>query len=408
MSIQQNAKTILIGFADALAAPEVFFSLHHRGYRVYAFQRSGTQAPLTQLLPVGASYFVCAPEKSAESATADLVKILRENDDIDVLLALDDTSLWLANEALGALGEGDRKPLIANATGEQKDIALDKVRQIEAAKSAGFSVPSTIVAHSREEISKANKFPAIVKPARAVNLAFNGALKKGEAYYLYNRGDLETLPEEEEFSFPVLIQPLIHGTGEGIFGFAGSDGVSKVFGHRRLRMMNPHGSGASACRSIKPAPDLVEKVQRLITSIGWRGPFMVELLMDEDGNGWFIELNGRLWGSTALSRRHGYDYPGWAVDQALEPSFRPADVLEVPGDQSVRHLGREIIHLMFVAKGPKSKFHAERWPNLLQSLLGVAALHSPSRFYNYDRAFPLFFLREAVFTVMSRIRKRKK
>ncbi len=404
----QNAKTVLIGFADALAAPEVFFSLYHKGYKVRVFQRQDTVAPLSKILPVGEPFLIHAPEQSADLATRDLANLLRNNPDIDAMLALDDTSLWLANEALNSLGDAERKPVLANAVGVQKDIALDKARQIEAAEAAGLAVPPTIVASSRDEIFKASKFPAIVKPARAVSLEHAGRIRKGDAHYLFDQTDLETLPGEQAFSFPVLVQPLIHGTGEGVFGFAGKDGVAQVFGHRRIRMMNPHGSGASACCATRPADDLIDKVKTFIASIGWQGPFMVELLTDEEGNSWFIELNGRLWGSTALTRRNGYDYPGWAVEQAFDPGFHPDASPGSPDDRRVRHLGREILHLLFVIKGPKSKFHAERWPNFFRSACGVFSLHSPSGFYNYDRAFPLFFLREAAFTVVKGIRGRNR
>lgn len=408
MTPEHEAKTVLIGFADALAAPEVFFSLYHRGYKVRVFQRKDTVAPLSKRLPVGTPFLITPPEQDAELAKQELAGLLRDNRDIDALLALDDTSLWLANEVLNGFANAEQKPALANARGDQKEIALDKARQIEAAKAAGLAVPPTIVANSRDEILKATIFPAIVKPALAISLDDAGQIRKGDAYYLFDKKDLDNLPDESAYSFPVLVQPLIHGTGEGVFGFAGKEGVVQVFGHRRIRMMNPHGSGASACCAIDPPEELVDKVKAFVMSVGWQGPFMVELLTDENGTSWFIELNGRLWGSTALSRRHGYDYPGWAVEQAFDPEFRPADLPGNGKHRRVRHLGREILHLLFVLKGPKSRFHAEKWPKFIRSACGVFTPHAPSGFYNYDRAFPLFFLHEAAATVMKTVRRRKK
>lgn len=408
MDNQNNVKTVLIGFADALAAPEVFFSLHGKGYRVRVFQRQGSNVPLSKHLPVDAPFLITPPELNADTARADLVKVLRENADVDVLMALDDTSLWLVNEAIGSCEVHENPPVLANANGMQKDIALDKSAQIEAARVAGLSVPPTVVAHEREEILNNDRFPAIVKPAHAISLDEKGKIKKGDTHYLFDKGDIEKLPAASALSLPVLVQPLIHGTGEGVFGFAGENGVTQVFGHSRVRMMNPHGSGASACRPVKPDVALVTKVTSFVTSIGWRGPFMVELLMDDNGNHWFIELNGRLWGSTALTRRNGFDYAGWAVEQALDPGFSPPVSSEAKVTRRARHLGREILHLLFVMRGPKSKFHAERWPSFIRSAVGVFSVHSLSGFYNYDRAFPLFFLREATATVVKGIRRRKK
>lgn len=399
--------TVLMGFADALAAPEVFFGLYHKGYKVRVFQKKGAETPLSKHLASGPPLYITPPEENAGKAVSDLADALRSQTDIDIVLALDDTSLWLANEALSGFAPEERRPVLANAQGAQRDIALDKALQIEKAKAAGLDVPPTIVAHSREEIFKATQFPAIVKPALAIAMDETGKLKKGDTTYIFEKSDLETLPEETALSFPVLVQPLIHGTGEGVFGFASKERVTHVFGHRRVRMMNPHGSGASACCAIEPSPDLVEKVTAFITSIGWQGPFMVELLTDDEGTCWFVELNGRMWGSTALSRRSGYDYAGWAVEQALDPEFCPRTFHPEGGPRFVRHLGRELMHLLFVIKGPKSRFHAERWPNLLRSIAGVFTPRSLSGFYNYDAAFPLFFLRDAAATVSKGIRRRK-
>ncbi|WP_422039301.1 hypothetical protein [Roseibium sp.] len=408
MNTEQTKKTVLIGFADALAAPEVFFSLYHNGYNVRVFQRANSSVPLSRLLPVGEPFKICAPEQNADLAKDDLAEILRTNQDIDILLAMDDTSLWLTNEALNALGADDHKPAFANASGAQKSLALDKTQQIEAAKAAGLSVPPTLVVTSPESLTDIKNFPTIVKPALAISMTSERNLSKGDSHYLFDEDAVQKLAKADTLVFPLLVQPLIHGIGQGVFGFAGHKGVSQIFGHQRIRMMNPHGSGASACVSMKPDAELVEQVKTLITSVGWRGPFMVEFLTDDDGTHWFVELNGRLWGSTALSRRHGYEYPTWAVEQATDPEFIPGNLAAVRSDSPVRHLGRDLLHLLFVLRGPKSEFHAERWPSFLKSLSGVLSRHARPGFYNYDRAFPLFFLRDALATVLKAVRKRSK
>ena len=50
--------------------------------------------------------------------------------------------------------------------------------------------------------------------------------------------------------------------------------------------------------------------------------FMIELLRDRTGKVWFVELNGRPWGSMALSRRQGFEYPAWHVKLAIDPQSR--------------------------------------------------------------------------------------
>lgn len=76
-------------------------------------------------------------------------------------------------------------------------------------------------------------------------------------------------------------------------------------------MMNPHGSGSSACVSFPVAEDLKLAIERFTRATGWLGIFMIEFLRDQSGIPWFVELNGRSWGSMALSRRQGLEYPAW-------------------------------------------------------------------------------------------------
>src|SRR5262249_50389743 len=114
---------------------------------------------------------------------------------------------------------------------------------------------------------------------------------------------------------PLLAQPFVVGAGGGVFGLATHEGGKAWGGDRRLRMMNPQGSGSSACISQLVSEDIRANVTRLIERTGWRGLFMVELLRDEQGQLWFVEFNGRPWGSISLSRRQGLDYPHWHVSQ---------------------------------------------------------------------------------------------
>lgn len=383
---------VLLGFAEALAAPEVVFSLSRAGFGVRSFTRVGAPPPPIASLPVEPPLGVPAPETDAEAAVAALRAAAADTMPAAVL-ALDDTALWLVDRAFGD-GSG---PPVAGATGEHAAVSLDKSRQIGLAEHAGFAVPPTTIARQRADILAHTAFPAIVKPALAAERRGTG-LGRGSAHYLMTAADLAGLPPDDRLSYPALIQPLIAGRGEGVFGFAGEGGIAAWSGHRRIRMMNPHGSGASACRLQPVAPELRHSAERMMTGIGWRGPFMIELLRDAEGTAYFMELNGRLWGSTALGRRAGLEYPAWAVRQALEPGFMPPGItLGDPG--IVRHLGRDLLHLLFVLKGPRSAFHRQHWPRFWPALAGVLRPAPGRQFYNWDPEHPRFYLRDAAATL---------
>ena len=125
-------------------------------------------------------------------------------------------------------------------------------------------------------------------------------------------------------------------------------------------MMNPAGSGSSCCESEFPSVETQACVERMLESIGWNGLFMIELLRDADGTEWFMELNGRAWGSMALSRAFGLEYPLWAVLDSLDelPELPETKGLEV---RRARHLGRELVHLLLVLRGRRRR-DGMPWP----------------------------------------------
>ena len=383
---------VLMGFAEALAAPEAFFSLYHAGHQVSVFAREGARNPILNRLPLVGIHWLPAPECNAPAAIKKLDQTLKKVAP-DAVLPLDDPGLWLADRVIGC----DSR--LAGGIGDATAVALDKARQITAARTAGLTPPETIVVSTHRDLENIKTLPAIAKPALTVGLTADGTrLTKSGVTYLPDMAAVQALHNNLEASIPpLLVQPLIHGVGEGVFGFAGAHGVCNFSGHRRLRMMNPHGSGSSACRTIPINSELQTAVARFVTAIGWRGPFMVELLRDIDGTPWFMELNGRMWGSLALARAQGFEYPAWAVDQVLDPKFEPTAVTPRTESLTARHLGRDLLHLAFVARGPKSEFHRQGWPRLLSSLADV--LRPANRTYNTDPAFPNFAWRDALHTV---------
>jgi predicted ATP-grasp superfamily ATP-dependent carboligase len=240
------------------------------------------------------------------------------------LLPLDDKALWVCSQ----LKEGPT--LLAGASGSAADYALDKNLQLELGARVGLPVPPTEVLIDPAKASSAIRFPVMVKPARAV-YEVRGTLQRLTGVICGNCEEFERAAAMP-WPGPVLVQPLIRGVGEGLFGHVGPRGVTAWSSHRRVRMVNPHGSASSACRSNPVDGDLIGPSERFLSAIGWRGMFMLEFLRDLDGKPWFMELNGRAWGSMALARRRGFEYPAWTVQSVIEPDFEPAVPPRPPRD----------------------------------------------------------------------------
>jgi predicted ATP-grasp superfamily ATP-dependent carboligase len=371
---------VAVGFAEAISAPEVVWSLVDAGFKVVAFSRRGRHTALRHSRHVSI-HEVTAPEADASKSANDLRDVLAVHrgapQEHCVLLPLDDASLWLCDQISLASDW-----IMAGACGQCAQFALNKRMQLDCAVAAGFNVPQSLVISTAEELASYSRYlPLILRPVDAA--AVQGErLRKGRNWICSDDAELARAVSAWRGSYPLLAQPYLEGTGEGIFGLATGSGVVAWSAHRRLRMMNPHGSGSSACVSQDVPETVIKPVERLIASSGWRGLFMVELLRDRDEKRWFVEFNGRAWGSTALSRRQGFEYPAWTVHLALDPQFTPDCKADVREPIVCRNLGRELMHVLFVARGPKSRA-IRRWPSILETLYGVLRIQRHSFFYNW-------------------------
>ena len=111
---------------------------------------------------------------------------------------------------------------------------------------------------------------------------------------------------------------------------------------------------------------------------------MVELLQDHPGRHWFIEFNGRPWGSVALSRRQGFEYAAWTVRQALDPDWRLPELSPIPRSLVCRNVGREFMHLLFVMRGRKSAA-LQQWPSFWRAAAAVLHVRRRDSLYNFRR-----------------------
>lgn len=398
---------VLIGFAEAMAAPEVAWSLVDAGFHVVSFARRGRASALRHSRHVEC-HEICPPEKDLQAALADLQSLLGSlpataDGDQLIFFPLDDKAVWLASRVNMETGW-----LLAGPQGANAELALDKCLQTQAAREAGLNVPRTLLARSANDVrgfTASESFPIILKAAECVPVR-QGRLENCRKWVCANPGELERAIAEWAERVPLLVQPFIMGTGEGVFGLATPDGVRAWSGHRRVRMMNPQGSGSSACISQAVPEDLRPKIAELIRRTKWRGLFMIELLRDDSEKLWFVELNGRPWGSMALSRCQDLEYPAWHVELALD-EHAPVGMEQASAPGVVcRHVGREFMHLLFVLRGAKSKAMRD-WPPFWKTLGDVVRVHRGDAYYNWRRDDAKVFFADCYYTVHDNIFKEK-
>jgi predicted ATP-grasp superfamily ATP-dependent carboligase len=394
---------VIIGFAEALSAPEVAWSLLDQGFAVTAFTRRGRRPSLRYSRFVQV-FEVTAPEVDSRQTSQELRSALARLNQAApaLLLPLDDAAIWLC-----ARLELPERSLLIGPRGAAAEAALDKRQQVAFARAAGFAVPETTIVETRQDLEgKPFTFPLVFKPALAAQTVGNG-LGRGRSWVCADEAEFKAAAEQWNENGPMLIQPFIPGVGEGLFGLATDRGVLGWSGHRRVRMMNPQGSGSSACRVLAELePAAKDSAERFLAAAGWRGLFMIEMLRDRAGQLWFIEFNGRPWGSMALARRGGFEYPAWAVQLALNPRY--AVPLPKTRDNALmcRHLARELLYLLFVLRGSKSKALTE-WPSFWTALFQVLRIGRHDRWYNWRRNDPGVFVGDWFGTLRDQLAKTK-
>ncbi len=393
--------TVIIGFAEALSAPEVAWSLVDRGFEVMAFARKGRRPALKHSRFVRV-FEMTAPETDLAQAQEDLKNVLAKATKMPntavALLPLDDQALWLCGKT-----NLPERVLLVGPRGEALDLALNKWRQVELARGAGFSVPPGVLAEQLVDVQpEKTDFPVMFKPAMATTEK-GGKLSAGHGWVCADAAELKAATGRWAGKGPMLLQRFIPGHGEGLFGLATAQGILAWSGHRRLRMMNPQGSGSSACTAV-PHIDQEARAaaERFLRHVQWRGLFMIELLRDDSGKLWFIEFNGRAWGSMALARRQGLEYPAWAVEMAINPAVTPQIPLARPEIPVCRHLAREILYLLFVCRGARSKALV-RWPSFWKALSQVCRIGRRDRWYNWRRDDPKVFICDCFATLWTQL-----
>lgn len=393
----RNARPhLLVGFAESLAAPESIWSLADAGFRVTAFTRRGARPPIRRFSEIEVVE-VDSPAhdwRACLSQISDFASVL----EVSALMPFDDEALWLC-----ARHADESNAPVIGPTGEQAEFALDKRLQFARAQEAGLNVPQTVEFDSIDALMSRGSslpFPVVLKRARAINIV-GSRLTHVPTSICADERELEQLRGRYGDGHAILVQPWIDGVGEGVFGLMSGGRLVAVSGHRRVRMVDPHGSGSSACVPSTPESAVVTSIERMLTAVDWRGLFMVELLR-QGSTIWFTEFNGRTWGSTALARRVGLEYPAWAARECLLGESEIKVPSGYPGI-TCRHLGFEIAHLLAVMKGPRSA--AIRFPSRLRTLRDVARIRRTDEWYNLRPGCRSVFVDDTFQTALTPVRQ---
>ncbi len=219
------------------------------------------------------------------------------------------------NEQASAPLEAHRKdltkyPSIYILSQEAYEIAFDKFKSGQLAKSLGINLPKEIKATDLsqiDEIMDGFQFPIVLKPH--VSFHLESLERKNYVYKAYNAKELKTSLRYMLKSGDVQVQENFIGTGVGAAFLADSGELLCAFCH--VRIHEPLMGGGSSYRKSAPLhPELRDAVKKLLKAMNYTGVGMVEFKFNFDTGEWiFLEINGRFWGSLPLAVAAGADFP---------------------------------------------------------------------------------------------------
>ena len=210
---------------------------------------------------------------------------------------------------------------------EAIDALSNKVALVDRCRALDVPVPRSVTVRTPEAVDAAIAeigLPCVLKPARS-RVAIDGGFLATTVALVDDAEDLARALERPDFAhYPFLVQERVSGEARGVFAVYNRGRPTAFFAHRRLREKPPTGGVSVLSEGSRPDPALGARAHRLLASVAWHGPAMVEFKGD-----YIMEVNARFWGSLQLAVDCGVDFPAMVVADD-PPTASPEALLERP------------------------------------------------------------------------------
>lgn len=208
-----------------------------------------------------------------------------EKEEIDALIPTIDTDLLLLAENRDKFGK--TKVIISAA--DKVSICRDKRFTADYFNSVGLKSPQPV-----DDIRDYKQgFPAFIKPKDGSSSVF--------AYKAETEEELEAFAKQVP---DYIIQPFVAGTEYTVDMLCDFEG-RPIFITPRIRLAVRAGEVLKT--RIEQNDTIIEEMKRLAADFKPCGQITVQLIRDEDGNNWYIEINPRFGGGAPLTIKAGAD-----------------------------------------------------------------------------------------------------
>ncbi len=177
-------------------------------------------------------------------------------------------------------------------------------------------LPPFILLKREEELPSVDTFEALGAPLYVkVDGCYSRFDEGGRVYQMSNGVEARQLSQSLIQKFEkVLVQGHVAGRGAGVFFLAWDGQPLAEFMHLRLHEV-PHTGGVSSYRKSWWHQDMRDDALAKIKAMKWRGVGMMEYRWDPTTDQfYFLEMNGRFWGSLHLALFAGVDFPALLLD----------------------------------------------------------------------------------------------
>lgn len=246
---------------------------------------------------------------------------------IDVVLPADDYAVYALSES------GSAKGIVAPVPPVESYLtAQDKLATIALAGKIGVRAPATrCVQNAREALGAFpdGRYPLVLKLSRgngAVGLRLARDSDAVEDYFADR-----PVYSDAVFDFErILVQEFVPGQTHDLCALF--DRGRPVVGLTSRRLVTfPRTGGAGILVETTRNREIMECGFELLRALNWHGPAQVEFKLDpRDGKPTLIEINGRLWGTLALSIAAGVNFPDLACRIALGKPLPPVHEHRAP------------------------------------------------------------------------------
>ena len=316
--------TVLFASAQTFeAGDQLAAALRRRGVRVELFRPPAEGGFARILLRAGRLVYTRIHESSAQTgADAISVRELAERaaePDVVSVEATDETVAPLVQFLTGSsstdLSPAQEAVLPKVCSANHPAGMFDKRWQAEAAEKAGLTPPKTW-----SDLADVDTFPILVKPI------LGGG---GEGIKLArSRVDLEEIiAAQASTDEPTYAQQFVTGRTIQVGGVAKA-GIPIVISAYVGDPYPDSPFGQIGTFRLLDLPKEEAAVAALLEDTGYTGAFCVDLIQNETGQSWFLELNARIFGSWMGLQLAGVNFVGayqYAFDIGEKPTESPRD-----------------------------------------------------------------------------------